>query len=252
MSLTKIVLFGGTSEGRALSEQLGKKHIDTLICVATEYGEALLPAFESLRVHRGRLDRKAMQKLLEAEKPSLVIDATHPYAAEASANIFRVCQLENIKHVHLLRENLDSDGCLTFSSLDELISWLNEHPGTVFSTLGGKEAPALTAVADFKERVWLRILPDAAVLSRCCDAGFLPQHIICMQGPFSQELNLAMFQATGADILLTKESGRAGGYGEKLAAARECGMTVAVLARPGEQTGVTWGDLLKLIEEESL
>lgn len=250
--MTKIVLFGGTSEGRTLSEQLGKKRIDTLICVATEYGEALLPSFASLRIHTGRLDRTAMQKLLEAEKPSLVIDATHPYAIEASDNICSVCQLGNIKHIRLLREKLDSSGCLTFPGLDELISWLNEHNSTVFSTLGAKEAAALTAVANYKERVWLRILPDAAVLSRCCAAGFLPQHLICMQGPFSKELNLAMFREARADILLTKESGTAGGYREKLEAARECGMTVAVLSRADEQSGLTLAALLKLIEEEAL
>jgi precorrin-6x reductase len=247
--LTEIILFGGTTEGRELCELLGKKRVETLICVATEYGEALLAPFDTLRVHTGRLDKAAMESLLEAEKPRLVIDATHPYAATVSDNICAACEKAGVKRLRLLREALDSDGCVTFLRMEELIGWLNERCGTVFSTLGAKEAAALAAVEGYKERVWLRILPDAAGLSSCLAAGFSARRIICMQGPFSKELNAAMFREAGAAILLTKESGAAGGYIEKLEAARECGMLAAVLSRPREETGLTLAALTKLIEE---
>lgn len=250
--MTEIVLFGGTAEGRVLCELLGKKRIETLICVATEYGETLLPHFDTIRVHTGRLDKAAMESLLETEKPRLVIDATHPYAAAVSDNICAACEKAGIRRFRLCRETLDSGGCVTFSRMDELIGWLNERHGTVFSTLGAKEAAALTAVGHFRERVWLRILPDLAGLSACLAAGFPARHIICMQGPFSKELNAAMFRAAGADILLTKESGAAGGEPEKLEAARACGMVAAVLSRPREETGLTLAALAKLIEEDAI
>lgn len=250
--MTEMVLFGGTIEGRELGAMLGQKRIDTLVCVATEYGEALLAPCDSLRIHTGRLDKKAMEKLLQAEKPRLVIDATHPYAAEVSDNISSVCAKTGLKHIRLLREKLGGDGCVTFSGLEELIGWLNERQDTVFSTFGTKECASLTAIKGYRERVWLRILPDAARLSACLAAGFSARHIICMQGPFSKELNAAMFRETGADILLTRESGAAGGYPEKLAAARECGMTAAVLSRTREETGLTLAAILELIEEGAL
>lgn len=247
--MTEIVLFGGTTEGRVLCELLAEKRIQTLTCVATEYGEALLPAFETIRIHTGRLDEMAMTNLLEAEKPRLVIDATHPYAAAVSDNICAACKKTGVKCVRLRRQAQASDGCVTFSGMNGLIVWVNERRGTVFSTLGAKEADALTAVKGYKERVWLRVLPDAAGLSACLAAGFPARHIICMQGPFSKELNAAMFRETEADILLTKESGTAGGYPEKLEAARECGMTAAVLSRPREENGLTLPALVKLLEE---
>ncbi|MDX9871160.1 MAG: precorrin-6A reductase [Clostridia bacterium] len=250
--MTEIVVFGGTTEGRTLCELLGKKRIKTLICVATEYGETLLPPFETVRVHTGRLDQAAMKNLLEAGKPRLVIDATHPYAAVVSENIRTACEKIGVKHIRIFREKLDSDGCVTFTGLDELISWLNERQGTVFSTLGAKEAAALAAVGGYRERLWLRILPDAAGLSACLAAGFPAQRIICMQGPFSRELNAAMFRAAGADILLTKETGITGGYPEKIEAARACGMITAVLSRPREETGLTLAELVKMIEEDAL
>ena len=103
-----------------------------------------------------------------------------------------------------------------------------------------------------KKRIWLRILPTEQSLKDCLAAGFPPAHIICMQGPFTQELNAAMFRATKADILLTKESGAAGGFPEKLAAARACGMTAAVLARPRDRAGLTLAQWLRRIEEGTL
>jgi precorrin-6x reductase len=56
-----------------------------------------------------------------------------------------------------------------------------------------------------------------------------------MQGPFSKEFNIAQFKETGADILITKESGNAGGFLEKTDAARECGMKIVVLVRVKEE-----------------
>lgn len=247
--MTEIVLFGGTAEGRKLGELLGQKRINTLLCVATEYGESLMAPAETIRVHTGRLDQAAMEDLLQAETPRLVIDATHPYAAAVSDNIQTVCAQLGVKRIRVLRETLDSNGCLLFSSLEELIFWLNTQSGIIFSALGAKEAPALTAISDYQKRVWLRILPDEAGLSACLAAGFPASRIICMQGPFSQELNTAMFRAAGADILLTKETGQPGGYAEKLEAARECGMTAAVLSRPRRENGLTLAELIKLIEE---
>jgi precorrin-6x reductase len=55
-----------------------------------------------------------------------------------------------------------------------------------------------------------------------------------MQGPFSETLNRAMFEAADARILVTKDSGREGGFPEKVRAAKALGMKVAVLERPGK------------------
>jgi precorrin-6x reductase len=61
-----------------------------------------------------------------------------------------------------------------------------------------------------------------------------------------------MFRAAGASILVTKESGAAGGFTEKLAAARNCGMTTAVLARPKDTDGLTAAEWLRRIEEGTI
>jgi len=243
--LAEIILFGGTSEGRQIAESLYNNGIDALVCIATDYGKTLLP--KGLRTNAGRLSLAEIKRLFAEEHPRTIIDATHPYAAQISENISAASG--DARYIRVKREHSKTDGCVKFSDIHELVKWLNKRDGVIFSTLGAKEAPTF---ANFKERTWLRILPDLNSLKTCLDAGFQPKHVICMQGTFSRELNTAMFKASGANILLTKESGAAGGFAEKIEAARDCGMTIAVLARPQDENGLTLSETIKLIEDREL
>lgn len=250
--MADIVVFGGTTEGRELAQLLQRQSIPALICVATEYGEALLTSEGSVRVRAGRLPAPDMAVLLKEEAPKTVVDATHPYAAQVSQSIQAVCAQLSIPCLRVRREALAHSGCIPFATLDDMVDWLNDTTGVIFSTLGAKEAAALSRVTGFAERLWLRILPLEDSLRTVREAGFPAKHIICMQGPFSQALNEAMFRSCGASILLTKESGHAGGFIEKLAAAEACRMTTALLTRPPEEDGLTLSQIKARIEEMML
>lgn len=255
--MAEIVLFAGTTEGRALAAALAQKGLHTLVCVASGYGADQLDAAHPVRVHTGPLDAPAIAALLQAETPRRVLDATHPYAARVSANLQNACAATDTPYLRVLREQAPPDGyagdCTVFDELPDLVRFVNDRPGAVvFSTLGAKQARALTGVSDYAKRVFLRILPDPAALMDCLALGFCAKRIVCMQGPFSGALNAAMFRAAHAELLLTKESGAAGGFLEKCSAARECAMQIAVLSRPAEGEGVALGALLKRIEDGSL
>ena len=84
--MSEICVFAGTSEGRRLLEFLGGQDLRALACVATEYGEALVPRADNIEVSTGRLDGDAMQKLFAERGFDLVIDATHPYLQFAHEN----------------------------------------------------------------------------------------------------------------------------------------------------------------------
>ncbi len=246
--MAEIILFGGTSEGRVIAEALHKKGADFLVCAATGYGEALLP--DNIRVSAKRLSLPDIEQLFTKECPRVVIDATHPYAAKISGHIRAACG--DTRYIRVKREASqpgELDGCFTFNSIPPLIEWLKTQDGIIFSTLGAKEAGSF---AGFKERMWLRILPDAGSLAACLNAGFSPKQIICMQGAFNRGLNTAMFRHAGANILLTKESGTEGGFAEKIKAANECGMTTAVLLRPYEEKGILLPEVLNRIIEDSM
>jgi precorrin-6x reductase len=244
-----VVLFGGTTEGRLLAEFLSARKILSLVCVATEYGSALLHCEPPVTVRAGKLDREAMGALLAKERPRLTMDATHPYAAEVSENLRAVCGQAGLRYVRILRETAECDGCRHFGDMASLVEWLDGTQGIIFAATGAKEAKALTHLADFASRIWLRMLPSPEMIAACVEMGYPAGRLICMQGPFSRELNAAMFRETGAAVLVTKESGKTGGFEEKLAAAGDCGMITAILSRPPEPGGVSLGEAKSLIGE---
>jgi len=247
-----VILFGGTTEGRQLAQMLCELKIPSVVSVATGYGSGLLSLKPPVKVHTGRMDESAMKALLLRERPKLVLDATHPYAEAVSKNIRSAADFSGCRYVRIRRESVETDGCICFDTMGELTDWLNQTEGRIFSTLGAKEAPDLCRVEDYRERVFLRLLPSADGIEECIRLGYPAKHLSCMQGPFSEAFNRAQFMEVGANILITKESGKQGGFEEKVAAAKECKMLIAVLKRPEQAQGITLEQAIQLIRENCL
>ncbi|MBO7444626.1 MAG: precorrin-6A reductase [Methanobrevibacter sp.] len=235
----KIVLFGGTTEGRLLTEFLSQNKIPAIVCVATEYGEKVLEYEPPVIVQPKRLKPGPMRKLFEEEQTEFVFDATHPYATEISKHIKEICEEQGIEYIRVLRESIEIEDAVKVSSMEDLIDYLNTTEGLIFSSMGAKEAPALTDVENFQERVYLRMLPSPEGMKQCLDLGYPMKNLCGMQGPFSKEFNIAQFKEIGADILVTKDSGNVGGFLEKTDAAKECGMEVVVLSRLVNEEGIS-------------
>ena len=102
--MEQVLIFAGTTEGRRLAECLSEAEIPSLVCVATEYGETLLPEGQFARHHAGRLSEAEMEALMKEQAFHTVIDATHPYAVEVSANIRKAAELAGLSYRRLLRE----------------------------------------------------------------------------------------------------------------------------------------------------
>ena len=94
-----------------------------------------------------------------------------------------------------------------------------------------------SAQPGLRERCYPRVLPSVSSLEACQAAGFPPKQIIAMQGPFSAELNRAVIRQLDISVLVTKESGAAGGFEEKCAAARDTGCRLIVVERPTRERG---------------
>lgn len=244
--MCRILIFGGTTEGRELAEFCTAKNIPALSSVTAEYGAKLLP--ESAEVTTGRLDIDGMSSLIK-QGFSVVIDATHPYAVEASANIKSACGLLKVKYYRVIREESISEYGEVVGNTDELVERLNTLRGVILSTLGSKEAAALTKVSDYFERVWLRILPNPENIQMCVSLGFDRKKIIAQKGAFTLEQNIEHIKRSNAEILLTKNSGTAGGYSEKISAARECRISVITIAKPHEN-GLSLDEMKAVIDKE--
>ena len=235
----KICVFGGTTEGRELVEFLNAQPCEVTACVATEYGQALLPEAERLTVSARRLPADEIKALLTDRHFDLVIDATHPYAASITKSIARACAETGVERWRLLRGASDAPEDAVFvESTEKAIEFLDQTEGNILLTTGSKELKAYSQIKDFAERVYARVLPLEDSLVLCREAGVKAAHILAMQGPFSEEMNTAMLRAIGAKWLVTKDGGAAGGFAEKAAAAAKTGVRLLVIGRPAEADGI--------------
>ena len=102
--MRRVLIFAGTTEGRLLAEELLAADIPVTACVATEYGETLLPEGEGMVRLAGRLDEGQIESLMAGGDFACVVDATHPYAAAVSENIKKAAENTGLSFLRLLRE----------------------------------------------------------------------------------------------------------------------------------------------------
>ncbi len=243
----KFCIFAGTTEGRELAEFLSSQGGMAAVtaCVATEYGETLLPPAPDLRVLAGRLDESRMVSLLRDGDFDLVLDATHPYADVVTENVAAACREAGREYLRVLREDSAvPEGTVFLPDPAAAVAWLSDHEGNILLTTGSKTLEAYSGIRDFAKRVWARVLPMEASLTACEAAGLPPAHIIAMQGPFTQELNVATLKAIGGAYLVTKDSGGTGGFREKAAAAAAAGAKLIVLGRPPQREGLSLSETI--------
>lgn len=246
-----VVIFAGTVEGRTLSEYLSGRGVQVTACVATEYGGTLLAKGGFLSVHTGRMDREEMERFIREEQPFVVVDATHPYAAEVSKNVSWACGRADVEYIRLIRDmgTYEPDAAITVSSVKAAAEYLKESEGNILAATGSKELSEYTAIPGYEKRVFARVLSTAEAVSACEKLGFRGKNLICMQGPFSEELNTAMLRQFDCRYLVTKETGKEGGFEEKLRAARRAGAQVVLVGRPPEQEGYSYGEVKRILDE---
>ena len=249
MDRKPVIIFAGTTEGRTISEYLASCKVPVTACVATEYGETLLTENEYLKVHAGRMDQEEIAAFIREKGAELVIDATHPYAEVVSENVAEACEREQVDYVRLIRgSSAESvDQAVLVGSVDEAVEYLKKTEGNILATTGSKELFKYTQIPGFEKRVFARVLSTGEVAAACEKLGFVGKNLICMQGPFSEELNIAMLHQFDCKYLVTKETGKAGGFEEKLHAAKAAGATLVLVGRPPEQKGYSYDEVLEMM-----
>ena len=257
----RVLIFGGTTEGRLLYTYCVEHTISALVCVATEYGERLLVREgenSSVGIHEGRLTLPEMQELMRREKPQLVLDATHPYAVLATENIKAACDVLHITYKRILRSDTDisemelpygDSGIYSFDSIEKAVCFLEKQDGNIFVTTGSKELIKYKKLTAFQDRVYVRILPQPELVASCIALGIEGRHLAAMQGPFSEEMNYAYLTEFGIRWMVTKQSGAAGGFPEKCKAAERAGVNLVMIRRKEKENGIPIEEAKRLLEE---
>lgn len=228
----KLVIFSGTTEGREFSRAAAALGAAVTVCVATDLGAEEQGSAPGVTVHAGRLDADEMAALLR--DAALCVDATHPYATEATHNIRAAAGMAGVEYHRLLRRASELPaGSVVLPGAGEAAAYLADKAGRILLTTGAKELPAFAALDP--TRLYPRVLPTQAGITACEAAGVPHRNIIAMQGPFTLGLNVALMRQFEIDYLVTKDGGAQGGFAEKAEAAAQCGAQLIVLRRPDEQ-----------------
>lgn len=249
--MEKVIVFAGTTEGYELCRFLSEHQISVYACAATEYGGKALTETPYLHIHTGRLSIEEMEAFFLKEEPNFVLDATHPYAAEVTDNIKSACEKTGFFYQRVLREQgRQAEKAVYVESTEAAAEFLNTTEGNVLLTTGSKELKKFLGVKDYKERLYARVLSLPSVMEECSAAGFEGKHLIGMQGPFSRELNEAMLRQFHCRYLVTKDSGKAGGFQEKIDAAFSCGAIPVIIGRPLKEEGLSLVECKKWLSQK--
>lgn len=245
-----IWLIAGTSEGRNLIKELGKLPVELYVSVATEYGAGLIEPQPHLTVMAERKNLEAMRSFLQEKQPVCVVDATHPYATIVTETIQEACRLEKVRCLRMVRPVLEAGDALVVKDFDEAVEFLNQVEGNIFLTTGSKNLKDFVKVHGYEERIALRVLPMESSLNTALTLGYKGANVVCMQGPFSQELDVAMFKKFNAKYVITKDTGKAGGFDDKVAAAAAVGAKLVVIGRQTEEEGADYQGMVELLKQE--
>lgn len=249
-----ILLFGGTVEGRKLSGLFAKEGTNVTLIVATDYGKSLLPHEGKVTAYAGRMDKEAMLSLINANQFDYILDATHPYARIVTQNIKEAAEIAGVPYIRLVRKSgteitgqAGAAMChVTYAaSAEEAADYLKDTQGNIFLTVGSKDLDVFTKIDNYAQRVYARMIPMIESLQKAASLGFWHKNLICMQGPFNYDTNKAMLAAAKAKYMVTKDSGDAGGFAAKLSAAADLDCQVIVIARPSDETGLTYEEILE-------
>ncbi len=228
-------VFSGTRDGNALACKLADSGYDVVVSAATEYGRELVTAqYPGLSVRAGRMGVEARRRELLDSGALAIVDATHPFATEISSQLMGLARQLDFPYLRYERPQVEvSYPCIRCRDMEEAAARANKAGQRIFLATGTKDLSIFLSHKDAKKRDWfLRITPDAASLQRALALGIPRARICAMQGPFSKEMNEALWQSWSIDCVVTKESGEAGGFSAKAAAAGSLGLPLFVVARP--------------------
>ncbi|ATY84138.1 precorrin-6A reductase [Kyrpidia spormannii] len=234
-----LFLLAGTSDARALGVQLQNAGYPVLASVVTESAASSLRK-EGLSVTVGRKSADEMARLFSENGTRAVVDASHPFAEEASRNAMEAATIAGIPYIRYerpsseLSEHPNLHLARDYRNAAELAA---SFGGTIFLTTGSKTLPIFAEVLlkDPTIRMICRILPTEENMRTCTALGIPQRNIVAMQGPYTSTLNAAFYEHFGVTTLVTKESGSEGSVMEKIQPALDRGIHTIVICRPGIQ-----------------
>ncbi|GHD08609.1 cobalt-precorrin-6A reductase [Tianweitania populi] len=235
MGKPHLLILGGTGDARQLAERLSAR--DDLRITLSLAGRTKMPLPQAVRTRVGGFGGvDGLAEYVRADHVDLLVDATHPFAARISANVFVVAQATDTPLIVLDRPAWEKAESYQWIEVDDVAAAamaLGDEPRTVFLTIGRQE---LAPFADHPQhRYVVRSVDPAAVT--------LPNSTVILdRGPFDAEAEEALMRKHGVEIVVSKNSGGNATYG-KILAARRLHLPVIMVKRPRPSGAQTVGSI---------
>ena len=192
-----IFMLAGTSDARDLALALQSAGHAVTATVVTESAASSL-ADVGLPHLIGRLTAEQMATIILDQGYQLVVDASHPFAEEASKNAMAAAEQAQVPYIRYERahEHYAHPLITVVKDYEEAAKLAAEKRGVIMLTTGSKTLATFTKVLQGLEntRVIARMLPRLDNMEKCEALGVAQRDIVAIQGPFSKELNEALFR----------------------------------------------------------
>ncbi len=240
----RVLILGGTAEAAKLARSLADGYGDKLAVTTSLAGRTRAPDPVPGRVRSGGFGgAEALADYLKDQRIAAVVDATHPFAAQISANATAACEIAGVPRLVLSRPGWlpqASDNWVEFDSVEAAARGLSRFGRRAFLTIGVQELSEFAGLVDIWFLVRLIDTPAAPLPLTDCQ-------IVTGRGPFSVDGERALMAAHHIDVVVTKASG-GGATAAKLEAARLLGLPVVMVKRPPPPPGPAAEDVAAAID----
>ena len=222
----RLLILGGTGDAVELAARASQiASVEVISSLAGRTQQPLTPKTGTVRVG-GFGGAAGLAEFLRRSPIDFLIDATHPFAAQISANAAVAAAECRVPHLLLVRpawEAVEGDRWIEVAAHSEAARALSGHSRRVFLTIGRQELAEFAGLDD----VWF--------LMRAIDPPApntpIPQgELLLARGPFSLESERQLLLEYQIDTIVSKNSGGAATYA-KIIAARELGIPVVMVQR---------------------
>ena len=244
-----ILLLGGTIDSREISKEFKKYKIEFITSTVSEYGKSLAEEHSDIVV-REVMDKNRLVSFINENQINIIIDATHPFAQNVSENAINAAEETGILYLRFERPDFETvpQNIIYVKDINEASIKALEIGKNILLTTGSRGLSSFKNLIKEKN-VFVRILPEISSITACEEAGIQTGNIIAMQGPFSEDFNDIIIKEKKIDLLITKDSGKAGGLLEKITAAKKNNITLIIIKRPEIRYPSVFREINKLIEK---
>jgi precorrin-6A/cobalt-precorrin-6A reductase len=256
VDLLTILLLGGTSETAPMALKLATAGYRVLVSTATDESLQIGEHPEIWRRH-GRLNLTQMIALVEEKKIFALVDATHPYASEVHQTARKVAEQSGRPYLRYQRQGMltSHQGWVIANNHNEAAQIACKSGTPVLLTTGSRHLEPYVAESTRRQiPLFARVLDHPESISACDAVGLKKSGLIFGRGPFSIEQNRAVIRQHQIGVIVTKDSGKAGGVEEKWRAAEREGCVFVVVQRPEEtqeQCFLAMDDLVTALQQHN-